>query len=128
MNEADWQEANQRYLVAHLARIHEALQRYAGREAAAEPEVELSEARAALPAPAALDRITTGFALSEFERDVLLLCAGVELDGALAELCRRSAHVRACACCPPRGALERARARTAPSVVGDSSRPCPASA
>jgi ATPase family associated with various cellular activities (AAA) len=87
LNEADWQEANQRYLVAHLARIHEALQRYAGREAAAEPEVELSEARAALPAPAALDRITTGFALSEFERDVLLLCGGVELDGALAELC-----------------------------------------
>jgi ATPase family associated with various cellular activities (AAA)/Winged helix domain, variant len=87
LNQADWQEANQRYLAAHLRRVREALARNAGGEVDGEPDRELSEAAAALPAPAALDRVCVGFGLSEFERDVLLLCAGVELDGAFTELC-----------------------------------------
>ena len=37
--------------------------------------------------PPALDRLTEAFALSPFERDTLLLCAGVELDGELPRLC-----------------------------------------
>jgi hypothetical protein len=89
LTEADWQEANQRYLVAHLNRLREALRLYAGNEPGGDPEPELAEAAAALPGPAALDRVCAGFGLSEFERDVLLLCAGVELDGSFAELCGR---------------------------------------
>lgn len=38
-------------------------------------------------APMALDRLCEAFALSSFERDVVLLCAGVELDASLAALC-----------------------------------------
>ena len=37
--------------------------------------------------PSAIDRLTEIFALSPFERAVLLLCAGVELDGRFAEAC-----------------------------------------
>jgi hypothetical protein len=34
-----------------------------------------------------MDRLVELFALSDFERDILLLCAGVEMDSALAALC-----------------------------------------
>jgi ATPase family associated with various cellular activities (AAA) len=84
---ADWQEANQRYLVAALGRVCEALRRHLGEEDGGDAERELTEAAKALPAPAALDRVCASFGLSDFERDLLLLCAGVELDGAFAELC-----------------------------------------
>jgi AAA+ superfamily predicted ATPase len=40
---------------------------------------------AASPGPPELDRISNLFGLSDFERDVLMLCAGVELDGRLAQ-------------------------------------------
>jgi hypothetical protein len=87
----DWQEANQRYLVAALGLVREALRRHIGDGDGdggdGEAERELSEAAAELPAPAALDRVCANFALSDFERDVLLLCAGVELDGSFADLC-----------------------------------------
>lgn len=42
-------------------------------------------------APMALDRLCAAFGLSAFERDVLLLCAGAELDARFAPLCA-SAH------------------------------------
>ena len=45
------------------------------------------EARAALPAPSALDSLCAIFGLSPFERAVLLLCAGIELDTAFAAEC-----------------------------------------
>ena len=37
--------------------------------------------------PAALDALCVSFGLSRFERDLLLLCAGVELDSTVASLC-----------------------------------------
>ena len=37
--------------------------------------------------PAALERLCQLFALSPFERDLLLLCAGVELEASFAPLC-----------------------------------------
>ena len=75
MNE--WAAANQRHLTAHLARIHARLAAHAGQETAAPPAIPQ------LPAdnPAALDRLCDLFDLSPFARDVLLLCAGMELDG-----------------------------------------------
>ncbi|HYX40255.1 MAG TPA: ATP-binding protein, partial [Pyrinomonadaceae bacterium] len=51
---------------------------------------ELEQAERALPAPSALEQLCAAFSLSPFERDVLLLCAGVELDTAFAELCARA--------------------------------------
>ena len=73
---ADWAEANQRYLMARLALVREHL---AGAPGDAAEAVERMAAE--LPAPAALDRLCDAFSLSPFERDVLVLCAGVELDG-----------------------------------------------
>jgi hypothetical protein len=83
MSSVDWTTANQRLLVAEFARLKA---RLTGRDAPS-AEQELSAAREALPSPAAIDVVADAFGLSDFERDVLLLCAGVEMDGALAEQC-----------------------------------------
>src|SRR5262249_52299966 len=47
----------------------------------------VAEARSALSSSPALDSLCELFGLSPFERDLLLLCAGVELDSGLASLC-----------------------------------------
>jgi hypothetical protein len=74
--ESDWVAANQRHLTAAIALVGERLED--GDVASAADAVE--ESAAMLPAPSALDRVCAAFGLSPFERDVLLLCAGVELD------------------------------------------------
>ena len=79
----DWSEANQRLLIAEFARLEA---RLAGADAAAAAGA-LAEARAALQGPAAIDRVTHAFGLTPFERDLLLLCAGVEMSDALAAQC-----------------------------------------
>jgi ATPase family associated with various cellular activities (AAA) len=79
-----WIEANQHYLVAEFARLKLRL----GAEGDAQvASAAVGEARAALPAPPAIDVLTDIFSLSPFERDVLLLCAGVEMDAGLARRC-----------------------------------------
>src|SRR6266851_349985 len=78
-----WSEANQRFLVAELARLKA---RLSGEDTTATEE-RLSEARAALAEPAAIDRLSERFGLSGFERDLLLLCAGVEMDADVAAIC-----------------------------------------
>jgi predicted nucleic acid-binding protein len=96
----NWSEANQRYLMAAVGVVREALKGHLARSAqeneqtAAQP----AEARAtpgdahdglaaAMPAPAALQTLCAMFGLSAFERNVLLLCAGIELDSGFAALC-----------------------------------------
>jgi hypothetical protein len=81
-----WLEANQRDLVSRLAHLRGLLARHAAAALATPPE---DEPPAVLwrGAPLALDRITGRFDLSPFERDVLLLCAGQELDAAFPALC-----------------------------------------
>jgi hypothetical protein len=92
---AAWTDANQRHLVASLARVRRALERHAGTEPK-EAEGEDPEALAAgMPQPPALDRLCAAFGLSPFERDVLLLCAGTELDAGFAEACRAAGGGRA---------------------------------
>jgi hypothetical protein len=81
--EQDWEVANQRLMVAELARL--AARLGDGDEAAAAADVEA--AHAAMPAQAAIDRLADAFNLSSFERDVVLLTAGAELDTRLAQLC-----------------------------------------
>lgn len=78
-----WPEANQRYLVAEFARLRERLE---SKDAPATLEA-MREAREMLSAPPAIDRLAEIFGLSSFEREILLLCAGVEMDSALSTLC-----------------------------------------
>jgi hypothetical protein len=111
-----WHEGNQRYLMAALAVVRTALERHAASsQDAPEPEErdkpwrwrwrlptrtdaleleegdgptqELQEAAEAMPAPPALEALSAAFGLSPFERDLLLLCAGMELDSTFAALC-----------------------------------------
>ena len=99
---AAWQQANQAYLVAEVARVRRLLQQHAerrrapagddetrgpSRSSAADSPPADAPAPPASEGPAALTRLATILRLSPFERDVLLLCAGMELDGSLAPLC-----------------------------------------
>ena len=79
----DWAERNQRWLIARIDRLRQRLDRlHAGGtvevlpEDAAHPMNEEFEP--------ALDHCAKVFGLSDFERNVLLLCAGVSLDADLA--------------------------------------------
>ena len=94
----DWQTANQQYLMAAVALVREALEQQVARiqnqQTPPCPPLTkggvksiLEAAAAAMPAPSALDQLCTTFVLSRFERDVLLLCAGMEFDPSFASLC-----------------------------------------
>ncbi len=78
----DWIDDNQQLIVAEFARIKA---RIAGEDFTTMDIIE--QIRAALPMPSAIDRLVDCFGLSTFERDILLLCAGVEMDANLASLC-----------------------------------------
>jgi hypothetical protein len=67
-------------IAAALAPVYAALARYAGRS------VEDANSNIAGTALAPLSRLVASFGLSSFERDVLLLCAGVEVDPRFAEV------------------------------------------
>ena len=79
----DWTTANQRLLVAEFARLRALL----GEGAVAEAERGVDAARQGLPGPAAIDVLAERFGLSGFERDLLLLAAGVEMDAGVAAAC-----------------------------------------
>ncbi len=90
----NWAEANQRYLMARLALVRNELIRYIARtqeksedDYDKDAEQNLLELTRALPSASALDSLCSAFALSAFERDLLLLCAGVELDATFGRLC-----------------------------------------
>src|SRR5947209_16574408 len=84
-----WPAANQRYLTAALGAVRVLLEAHAGHTVGARPgresieraERELAAAEAALPGPSALHRLVAALRLSAFERDLLIMCAGTELDG-----------------------------------------------
>ena len=84
----DWYEANQRYLNDALAVVQHYLDH--GRDGPLDQGAALdalaSQSRA-MPAPPAIEAVARSFNLSSFERDVLLLCAGVELDSGFAASC-----------------------------------------
>ena len=85
-----WHEENQAYLVRALRRISDALEPRSdgGREDDGDHAVEMSSL--ASDAPPALERLCAAFGLSRFERDILLLCAGVELDAQFAQTVARA--------------------------------------
>ena len=83
-----WAEANHRWLVSAIAELRTTLERALG---AGSNDTEDPSDIAAMEwpedlAPPALESLAECLALSPFERSVLLLCAGVELDTAFAEL------------------------------------------
>src|SRR5262245_61462126 len=73
--EEDWALANQRSLMAELARLGCLLRR--------EPEEETAPSAT----PSALDSLCALFGLTNFERRIVLLCAGMELSGEFANTC-----------------------------------------
>ena len=75
----DWQESNQQGLCRELDRVYNAIVRFSGRSP---EEIQRGEGE-----PAALDHVTRVFALTPFERYVLLMCAGIELDSRFGPAC-----------------------------------------
>lgn len=82
----DWSTANQQLLAAEFARLRALLD---GSDAADERTLG-AELRAAMSAPPAIDTLAQLFELSDFERDLLLLVAGVEMDARLGPLCAQA--------------------------------------
>lgn len=84
---AAYAEANQRYLSLALAEIKERLvDRNETDEVGEKAEAKLAIIRSSMQSPPSLDIVCRSFGLSGFERDLLLLCAGVELDSSFASL------------------------------------------
>jgi hypothetical protein len=88
-----WFEANQRYLAAALSALRVHLQATLRRadDSACEPATQAEDALLdpgawTFSQPPALEQLCSAFELSAFERGVLLLAAGAEMDSRLAEL------------------------------------------
>jgi len=87
-NETNWVEYNQRYLTAALSEIRACMKRHVSRADDDLPvHVEAETMSSQTGHPAALESLTHSFHLSTFERAILLLCAGIQLDSSLASLC-----------------------------------------
>jgi hypothetical protein len=84
-----WERINHRALGTALAHVRAALEQYLARTdhasftAGLPPDAELKRDAER----SALDTLCATFRLSPFERDLLTLCAGVELDAGIAALC-----------------------------------------
>ena len=86
-----FEELNQRYLAVEIARLRKSLEYYINnpgqkyrKDVNGSPDTpELQQIRDQMEFPPPLETLCTAFGLSAFERDVLLLCAGVELDSSM---------------------------------------------
>jgi hypothetical protein len=97
--DGSWHEFNQQYLMAAVGLVREHLERFrpgptgdgslTASGQACGPGVigQVDELPDIADKPTALDTLAALFGLSTFERSILLLCAGVELDSSLADLC-----------------------------------------
>jgi ATPases of the AAA+ class len=90
----NWSEINQRALRAELARVRRALVRHgaqseANRRRTNERETPVDDTNKvdSAIAQSSLNNLCAMFSLSPFERDILLLCGGMELDSAFAADC-----------------------------------------
>ena len=96
----DWLAANQRFLSIAIAVVGAQLCQHTARAADTDqaervpaPDDLREQGRAiaqAMPSPPALEVVCTTFGLTGFEREVLLLCAGMELDAAFGAYCGRA--------------------------------------
>jgi hypothetical protein len=85
----NWSEMNQRALRAELSRVRKVLLRHTKENEAHEPATSVDPGNDVDEeiAQSALSNLCAIFSLSPFERDILLLCAGMELDTAFATDC-----------------------------------------
>jgi hypothetical protein len=94
MSYNNWLEANQRYLHLAIGGLREHLEsKFQDTTDKAEDDEQALTAKQErtwperdMNPPAALDSLCHSFSLSDFERDIILLCAGVELDSGFAAL------------------------------------------
>jgi len=90
-----WQEANHRHLMAAIATIQAILLLHSGESVSptsAQPDDPPSSPAASdRETPPALDYLCHCFGLSAFERDIVLLCAGMELGSTWGDLCAAAA-------------------------------------
>lgn len=94
-NNIEWSNANQQYLATKIRLLKERLvfiarNRATHKEQEEWPdfsgaENELAALAASMTAPPAIEKLTLVFGLSSFERDILLLCAGMELDPGISD-------------------------------------------
>ncbi|MDX2032415.1 MAG: ATP-binding protein [Blastocatellia bacterium] len=87
----NWQEANKQYLMAAIRGLRGQLEGKRGwlGRASTSPAAELAKLEAEMPAPPAIRQLQRLFGLSEFERDLILLCAGAELDSEFSRMLGR---------------------------------------
>ena len=88
----NWYEANQCYLTGALDRVRRSLRRHIAQSEGTTDEKRpekngLRSNVAAMSAPPALVALCEAFGLTTFEREVLVMCAGVELDASFGALC-----------------------------------------
>ena len=83
-----WQDMNHRRLIRALDRVYATIAR-TSEPAAGPPPARRARrpASAVAEAPTALERLSGVFGLTPFEQDVLLLCAGIELQARFAGAC-----------------------------------------
>lgn len=87
-----WEEANQICLMAELAEVRAGLEKLLARPEApnatgpAVPPPTAEEVRSTMTTPPALETLCATFGLTPFERQILLMCAGAELDSRFAGL------------------------------------------
>ena len=79
MQQEDARAANQNALLEGLAEVRSLLARAAGRES--------TEAASEVATGGALEEPSSTFGLSSFERRIVVLCAGMELEPSLTALC-----------------------------------------
>jgi len=84
--EVPWHEANQQYILASLAALRARLAGSEKENGSGEGREGARRIAQSMKSPPALEELARTFALSAFERDVLLLAAGVELDSAFASV------------------------------------------
>jgi SpoVK/Ycf46/Vps4 family AAA+-type ATPase len=81
-----WEEANQICLMAALGEVRAAIETLLSRPdgpatpTAQESQSNTEEVRASMAVPPGLDTLCARFGLSSFERNIVLMCAGMELD------------------------------------------------
>ncbi len=84
MKDPQWLDANQQHLVGEIARIKALLA--GGATPAVEPRSEARASEEISARDSALSRLQRAFGLTDFERDVLLLCAACALDASVPAL------------------------------------------
>jgi hypothetical protein len=85
----DWSEANRQYLAAALLEVRRHLEARVNPDGPTTPSQreEMDALARAMPRPPAVQRLQELFGLSDFERDVVLMCAAIELDASFGRMC-----------------------------------------